>query len=110
MFVGRRDSLIKLHGQSIELGEVGHGVRNALSEIWPSSKIGVCAMLVLIDVYEGREHITTVTSDSPTLDTNVSALWNGFQTKLPPYMMPSLFKGICVQTALPETASQELNR
>ncbi|KAF4539218.1 Nonribosomal peptide synthase protein [Lasiodiplodia theobromae] len=100
-YVGRKDTQVKLRGQRIELGEVEHHVKKALSN--PSldaaaevlrfaNDARLTAFIALGDGYDGDEAAGTVSpATKASLRAAVAGVGARMTESVPRYMIPTLF-------------------
>ena len=118
IFVGRKDTQVKIRGQRVELGEVEHHIQQRLPEesevvaevIVPASGAGdpILAAFVKIpgEVSEMSDKIRTQASQK-YLATQTAGLNRMLGELLPRYMVPSVY---IAMTALPLTLSGKIDR
>lgn len=90
-YVGRKDYQVKLHGQRIELSEIEHCLLD--------TAISACVVIKW-----GDDHLVAYVQGK---DINVQELREHCQSKLPPFMVPSLF---VVLEQMPLNANGKLDR
>jgi amino acid adenylation domain-containing protein len=114
MYLGRKDSQVKLHGQRIELGEIEHhlklnlaaGAKSAVELVKFSDSNGTKALVAFMCLAEsdGPAAISEMTESARTVAKQVEvALANA----LPAYYVPSMFMPV---TSMPMTTSGKLDR
>lgn len=95
IFLGRRDSLIKIHGNRVELGEIEHVAVNVLQVV------ANCAIAYdhersrMIMFYEGNDKVTA------------TELKKALATQLPSYMLPSEYVAM---SQLPHNPNGKIDR
>ena len=103
VYVGRKDTQVKIRGQRVELGEIEHQLRNVVP-----SKIEIAVEIVDVARREGTLAAFIGKGDA---DLNVQILANDatqrLKQALPAYMVPSAFISV---DKLPLTDSQKLDR
>ena len=121
VFLGRKDSQVKLHGQRIELGEIEHKfeinprIRHAVVLV---PKSGLCkqrlvAVVSLAEFCEeskasGATQCRLLQQDNmEPIQKNISEVKEALSTQLPPYMVPAMF---VVLEAIPLLVSGKLDR
>ena len=97
-FVGRKDSMVKISGYRVELGEV-----EAALDSMPQVLEG-CAVASTV---AGKTHMEVFAVPAPGHELDPAAVTEGLLTRLPKYMMP---QRITVQGRLPRTATGKVNR
>ncbi|KAF9636542.1 putative nonribosomal peptide synthase protein [Lasiodiplodia theobromae] len=100
-YVGRKDTQVKLRGQRIELGEVEHHVKKALSNASLDAAAEVLrfandarltAFIALGDGYDGDEAAGTVSpATKASLRAAVAGVGARMTESVPRYMIPTLF-------------------
>jgi len=113
VYLGRKDTQVKLHGQRIELGEIEHHVAASLPDSVPS-----CAELVVLG--DANKNLAVFFSPNPVLDTEAKVLGitpelqrlsqgvvTALTSKLASYMVPALFFPV---SQMPLTSSGKLDR
>ncbi|KAH6699978.1 hypothetical protein BKA61DRAFT_582816 [Leptodontidium sp. MPI-SDFR-AT-0119] len=122
MFMGRKDTQVKIRGQRVELGEVEHhlrlcvpGARQAVAEVILPRGEGASTMLAAFIVLEGEE------KREEERDTEAEASWpprvrvisiptaveEALTESLPGYMVPAVFFAV---SRLPTTTSGKTDR
>jgi hypothetical protein len=121
IFLGRRDTQVKIRGQRVEIGEIeywisrlGEGIRTAVVDLMHRGHDNEQALLVaVIDfVYfdaGGEEPMedTQLLEPTPALQATLSQLYESLSQVLPPYMVPSLYVPI---VKLPLNTSCKVDR
>lgn len=118
IYVGRKDSQVKLYGQRIELGEIEHrikaqlGIQHVAVDILPqvgsAKKRTLAAFFLLSDpLTEPSSADNLLASLSNNQLSQLNALHASLTETMPAYMMPSLFIHI---KRLPLNASGKLDR
>ncbi|PHH92901.1 hypothetical protein CDD83_3732 [Cordyceps sp. RAO-2017] len=120
LYVGRKDTQVKINGQRIELGEVEDHLRKALpgpldvavealSMPGMGSRKVLIAMICLGDAYRGDEDNLESVEDTTieALRNAVSGVESAMAKTVPKYMVPSRFLPI---KALPTTAARKTDR
>lgn len=113
VYLGRKDTQVKLHGQRIELGEVEHHVTAALPDGVPS-----CVELVQpgdanksLAVFFSPGHVqdseAKILDMTPELQTLLRDAVTGLVSRLASYMVPALFFPV---SKMPLTSSGKLDR
>ena len=119
VFIGRKDSQVKLRGQRIELAEVEYHLQRYL----PDAGEAVAGIVTILGVKERKalaafvcppsewQAISSKNGSTSTWKDQVTLLIKGLEAKLssslPAHMIPSVYFPI---TKLPRTASGKLNR
>ncbi|KAK7991221.1 Nonribosomal peptide synthetase 13 [Apiospora saccharicola] len=92
VFVGRKDTQVKLRGQRIELGEVEHHIRQYLSQRFPA--ITAVAEVVVPAVTKRAALVAFVQlphADWPRFQESTADMEEALQQCLPTYMVPSAY-------------------
>ncbi|KAK4184411.1 non-ribosomal peptide synthetase [Podospora australis] len=113
IYLGRKDTQVKLHGQRIELGEIEHHVKTNLPDTAQSSvelvtfkdsKQALAVFVALVSSAGDETRILPMEADFRSLaQTAVSAI----AAKIAGYMVPSLFFPV---SKMPMTSSGKLDR
>ncbi|KAJ4249123.1 hypothetical protein NW762_012457 [Fusarium torreyae] len=119
VYIGRKDSQVKVRGQRLELGEVEHhlstcdSVREAVVQL-PSEgiyKSQLVAVVVLKDIKKSSENIgplTLVTGPDKVVATaQIQDICSILSTTLAPYMVPQTWLAV---NSIPTNASGKLDR
>ena len=92
VFVGRKDTQVKLRGQRIELGEVEHHLRQYLASKFPTVTV---VAEVVVPSATGRAALAAFVqlppADWPRLQGCTSDMEDALQQCLPAYMVPSVY-------------------
>lgn len=113
IYLGRKDTQVKLHGQRIEPGEIDHHVKACLPAGAQSSvelvTIGTAKALAVflcltVSAKDSELRVLNVDEDFQNL---AQAIVREVAAKLPSYMVPSLFFPV---SRMPLTSSGKLNR
>ncbi|KAJ5794578.1 nonribosomal peptide synthase [Penicillium paradoxum] len=119
VFVGRKDTQIKLHGQRIELGEIEFHLTssNAVEEgviIFPNSGlckdrlVAVFALCVAEPSARGSGDLSLVLHENKSLAAEkVASIEEELSTRLPRHMVPSVW---ALVTSLPKLSSTKIDR
>ncbi|OJJ36076.1 hypothetical protein ASPWEDRAFT_60166 [Aspergillus wentii DTO 134E9] len=105
LFVGRKNTQVKLRGQRIELGEVEHHLRQALVDM--AIEAAVIAEVVTPDVTGRAALVAFIESDSTSVSTIAGDLENRMAERVPTYMVPATFVAI---NPMPLTPSGKTDR
>ncbi len=97
-FVGRRDSMVKVGGYRVELGEVEVAL-DALPQVLEGCAVASAG--------EHKTHIEVFAVPVPGCELEPAVVTAGLLTRLPKYMMP---RRITVQDQLPRTPTGKINR
>jgi len=97
-FVGRKDSMVKVGGYRVELGEV-EAALDTLPEVLEG-----CAVA---STGQGKTHIEVFAVPAEGQELDPAQVTEGLLTRLPKYMMP---RRITVQERLPRTPTGKINR
>ncbi|KAK3368413.1 non-ribosomal peptide synthetase [Podospora didyma] len=114
VYLGRKDSQIKLHGQRIEPGEIEHHVKTSLPPAAQSSVELVSlarsqkalAVFICTSPSSGPNEIRILPMDSAFASLGETIV-GAMATQLPSYMIPSLFFSV---SRMPMTSSGKLDR
>lgn len=118
IYLGRKDTQVKLHGQRIELGEIEHHVKTNLPPsaqssvelVSPSQAQKALAAFICMPQEAGerstQENIRILPVD-PKFQSVAQTIAAVIATKLAPYMVPSLFIPV---SRMPLTSSGKLDR
>ncbi|EDU41238.1 HC-toxin synthetase [Pyrenophora tritici-repentis Pt-1C-BFP] len=114
MYLGRKDSQVKLHGQRIELGEIEHhlklnlpsGAKSAVELVKFNDSMGTKALVAFmcLSESEGPAAITEMTEAVRAVAKQVEM---ALASALPVYYVPSMFMPV---TSMPMTTSGKLDR
>jgi amino acid adenylation domain-containing protein len=128
LYVGRKDGLVKLRGQRLEVGEIEHWTRRIFAQVQtvaaelvcPSARHGEPMLAVALELQgEWGQHAGddqpsgTIASTSPflpltdSLHRSLAHLQLALAEALPPFMVPSLYVPV---RGIPLTASGKLDR
>ncbi|PHH78035.1 hypothetical protein CDD80_7450 [Ophiocordyceps camponoti-rufipedis] len=116
LFVGRKDTQVKIRGQRVELGDIEHHVQQTLEEVGTLAKVNVAAetiqprgveskMLVAFVAAEGTTSTTTTIEEE--IQRASAAAMEKLAKALPVYMVPTLFIPI---PALPMSPTGKIDR
>lgn len=97
-FVGRLDSMVKVGGYRVELGEV-EAALDSLPQVLEGCAVASSG--------QGKTHIEVFAVPAPGHDLEPASVTEGLLTRLPKYMMP---RRITVQDRLPRTPTGKVNR
>ncbi|KAL4886894.1 putative nonribosomal peptide synthase [Aspergillus karnatakaensis] len=105
LFMGRKDTQVKLRGQRIELSEVEYHLQQALVEM--SVKGGVVAEVVVPKITERAALLAFIEARSETINSMVGRLNDTLSDRLPSYMVPTTYIAI---DSIPLTATGKADR
>lgn len=111
IFVGRKDTQVKIRGQRVELGEVEHWVLQCMPEasyavaevVVPKAKSATPVLAVFLQI----DYLEASDSTPATILPIPAHIEVKLKEYLPSYMVPSVFFAV---TALPMTSNGKLNR
>jgi amino acid adenylation domain-containing protein len=114
MYLGRKDSQIKLHGQRIELGEIEHhlklnlaaGVKSAVELVKFNDSNDTKALVAFMCLSE-RDGPAAISEMSESVRTIAKQVEVALANALPVYYVPSMFMPV---TSMPVTSSGKLDR
>ncbi|EEP79831.1 predicted protein [Uncinocarpus reesii 1704] len=117
VYLGRKDTQVKLNGQRIELGEIEHHVKTNLPDSTQSAvhlitSGGIKALAVFMCMSTSSTTTTTDSDDlllpmTESIRSIVRALESALSAAIPTYMVPSAYIPV---TKMPLTASGKLDR
>ncbi|RAL12432.1 putative nonribosomal peptide synthase [Aspergillus homomorphus CBS 101889] len=105
VFVGRKDTQVKLRGQRIELSEVEHHLQQALTSL--SIKAAVIAEVVVPQVTKHAALLAFIGTDREKMDPIVGRLNDILSDRVPSYMVPAAYIPI---DSIPLTATGKTDR
>ncbi|RDL30479.1 uncharacterized protein BP5553_10357 [Venustampulla echinocandica] len=117
MFIGRKDTQVKIRGQRVELGEIEHAILQNLdsvihvtvdSVVFPASGQAIVAFIHIEDLSEGKSRSNDlVVPLDQDLTLKLRQLEKALMDSLPTYFVPSLFVPI---RFVPMTISGKVDR
>ncbi|MBQ7191639.1 MAG: AMP-binding protein [Paludibacteraceae bacterium] len=96
LFVGRKDSQVKVNGYRIELGEIEHHARLFLNNT-----------NLIVMAYTNSQNNTELSMFIESKETDITPLTEHLKTILPPYMLPSKYLFV---PSFPVNASNKIDR
>ncbi|RDA95811.1 hypothetical protein CP533_5216 [Ophiocordyceps camponoti-saundersi (nom. inval.)] len=115
LFIGRKDTQVKIRGQRVELGEIEHHVQQTLEESGTLGKVHVAAETIqprgvagkMLVAYVAAEGTTTAEAYDDQVRQAAAAATEKLSKMLPVYMVPTLYIPI---KALPMSATGKIDR
>ncbi|RCI07694.1 hypothetical protein L249_5676 [Ophiocordyceps polyrhachis-furcata BCC 54312] len=115
LFIGRKDTQVKIRGQRVELGEIEHHVQQTLEESGRVGKVHVAAETIqprgvagkMLVAYVAAEGTTKAGADDDEVRQAAAAATDKLAKTLPVYMVPTLYIPI---KALPMSATGKIDR
>ncbi|KAL3493976.1 hypothetical protein BJX62DRAFT_234833 [Aspergillus germanicus] len=99
MFLGRKDSQVKIRGQRVEIGEIEHYIQRFLGDQTPGTSAiadviapkgsGDCTLVVFLSI--GEKANGSVEAARIDLQQRIHGLNESLRTQLPRYMVPSYY-------------------
>ncbi|RDA88619.1 hypothetical protein CP532_5896 [Ophiocordyceps camponoti-leonardi (nom. inval.)] len=115
LFIGRKDTQVKIRGQRVELGEIEHHVQQTLEESGTLGKVHVAAETIqprgvagkMLVAYVAAEGTATAEANDDDIRQAAAAATEKLAKTLPVYMVPTLYIPI---KSLPMSATGKIDR
>lgn len=115
IYLGRKDTQVKLHGQRIELGEIEHHVRTNLPStaqssvelVTPGQSKKALAVFVCVSPPSNKDEETRILPVDPAFRSLAQSVIGAMAAQLASYMVPGLFLPV---SRMPLTSSGKLDR
>ncbi|PFH58188.1 hypothetical protein XA68_14045 [Ophiocordyceps unilateralis] len=114
LFIGRKDTQVKIRGQRVELGDIEYHVRQTLEESGTLGKVHVAAETIHPRGVAGKMLVAFVAAEGTTAETHddevrkaAGAATEKLTKALPVYMVPTLYMPV---KALPMSATGKIDR